>query len=304
MARKLPPLNALRAFEAAGRHLSFSKAAEELHVTPAAISHQIKGLEEWLGVRLFRRLNRQILLTDAGQRYLPGLREGFDSLAVATDRVVAHQSSGALTLSAMSSFSAKWLVPRLPRFRERHPDIDIRLSTNDSLVDFSREDFEVAIRFGRGNWPGVEAIWLLSEDIFPVCSPTLLAGDKPLHRPEDLAFHTLLHDDFYIDWQMWLQAAGLEGINPDQGPAFSDSSFVLQAAIDGQGVALARSVLAQADLAAGRLVRPFDVSLPAGYAYYLVYPSAYADRPKILAFREWLLDEAKPESNPSESGQP
>jgi LysR family glycine cleavage system transcriptional activator len=293
MARFLPPLNALRAFEAAGRHLSFTRAAAELNVTQAAVSHHIKALEERLGISLFRRLNRNLLLTDAGQAYLPQVRDTFDALARATERLMAKDRVGALTASVLPSFAAKWLVPRLGRFREQHPAIDVRLSTDHHMTDFGRENVDVAIRYGQGNYPGLESVRLMTEDIFPVCSPLLVTGDPPLRTPDDLRHHTLLHDDFRVDWRLWLLAAGVTDIDPTRGPTFTDSSMVVQAAVEGQGVALARSVLAANDLAAGRLVRPFDVSLPARWAYYLVYPQASRDNPKIVAFREWLLAEAR-----------
>jgi LysR family glycine cleavage system transcriptional activator len=293
MARFLPPLNALRAFEAAGRHLSFTRAAAELNVTQAAVSHQIKALEERLGISLFRRLNRALLLTDAGQAYLPAVRDTFDALARATERLMARDRVGALTASVLPSFAAKWLVPRLGRFREQHPGIDVRLSADHQMTDFARENVDCAIRYGQGDYPGLESTRLMTEDVFPVCSPLLLKGDNALRTPDDLRHHTLLHDDFRVDWRLWLLAAGVEDIDPTRGPTFTDSSMVIQAAVEGQGVALARSVLAASDLAAGRLVKPFDVSLPARWAYYLVCPRAMRDNPKIIAFRDWLLAEAR-----------
>ena len=292
MARRLPPLNGLRAFEAAARHLSFTRAAEELSVTQAAISHQVKALEERLGVQLFRRLNRALLLTDAGQQYLPELRDAFDRIDAATERLRASDSRGPLTVSVLPSVATRWLVPRLGRFREAHPEIDIRIAADMHLTDFAREDVDAVLRYGRGDWPGLRADWLLSEDFFPVCSPGLLEGSHPLHTPDDLRHHILLHDDDRTDWTMWFLAAGIEGGDTTRGPAFTDSSMVLQAAAEGQGVALGRSALAAADLAAGKLVKPFDISLPANYAYYLACPEATSERPKIVAFREWLIAEA------------
>jgi LysR family glycine cleavage system transcriptional activator len=292
VSRRLPPLNALRAFEAAARHLSFTRAAEELHVTQAAVSHQVKALEERLGVLLFRRLNRALLLTDAGQAYLPAIRDAFDAIAQATRRLKAQETTGTLTVTTLDSFAAKWLVPRLGRFRARHPEIDVRISTSGGLVDFAREDVDLGIRYGRGAYPGLHAVRFLTEEFFPVCSPALVAGDKPLETPADLRHHTLLHDNMRLDWRMWLMAAGVEGVDPTRGPAFSLSSLVVQAAVDGQGVALGRSALVADDLAAGRLVRPFTVSLPADFAYYIVYPAPAARQPKIVAFRDWLLEEA------------
>jgi LysR family glycine cleavage system transcriptional activator len=301
MARTLPPLNSLRAFEAAARHLSFTKAAEELHVTPAAISHQIKGLEAQLGVPLFRRLTRALRLTEAGQAALPAVRDGFDKLAEAVDLMRAHEESGVVTVSTEPSFAAKWLVPRLDRFRAAHPEFEVRLDATDRLADFQRDNVDLAIRYGSGDYPSVEVEKLLSEEIFPVCSPKLLDGPHPLRRPEDLRHHTLIHLDWDLEdvgaptWRMWLLAAGVTDIDFTRGPVFSMNSLALQAAIEGQGVALASSVLVADDLSAGRLVMPFDVSVcdPLDFAYYVVVPKRSAKLPKVAAFRDWLLDEIK-----------
>ena len=300
MSRRLPPLNALRAFEAAARHLSFTRAAEELNVTQAAISHQVKALEERLGVRLFRRLNRALLLSEEGQGYLPPVRDALDAIAVATERLLARDKLGALTVSAAPSFAAMWLVPRLVRFREAHPDIEVRISADDRLTDFGRDDVDLVIRYGRGKYPGLHSIRLMTEDVFPVCAPILLDGPHPLREPGDLRHHTLLHDypigaasgEALADWRMWLLAAGVADVDPERGPAFSHSNLLLQAAIDGQGVALGRTPLVAAEIAAGRLVKPFDLVLPAGFAYFIVCPETAAERPKIAAFRDWLIEEA------------
>jgi LysR family transcriptional regulator, glycine cleavage system transcriptional activator len=293
MSRRLPPLNALRAFEAAARHLSFTRAADELHVTQTAISHQIKALEERLAVRLFRRLPRGLLLTEEAQRYLPPVRDAFDQIAAATEQLGAGGSSGRLTVSVLPSFAAKWLVPRLGRFRATHPDLDLRISASSQLVDFARDDVDIAIRMGRGRYPGLRVDRLFGESMLPVCAPKLLTGARPLRRPGDLREHVLLHDDDHTGWQLWLELAGVEGVDPTRGPIFTDSAMVVQAAAEGQGVALARRVLAAGDLAAGRLVQPFEVSLPHDLAYYLVSPEATAERPRIRAFRAWLLAEAE-----------
>jgi LysR family glycine cleavage system transcriptional activator len=296
MARRLPPLNALRAFEAAARHLSFTRAAEELHVTQAAISHQVKALEEHLGRKLFRRLNRALRLTDDGQAYLPSVSRAFTLLNEATNDLLTKQTPGPLTVSALPSFAARWLVPRLGRFRQIRPDIDLRIDPSADLTDFAAGDVDVSIRYGRGKYPGLRADWLMTEDIFPVCSPALREGAQPLREPGDLVHHVLLHDDGHGDWRTWLLAAGVDGVDPGRGPIFTDSSMLIQAAMAGQGVALARGVLAADELAAGRLVRPFTLSLPTDYAYYFVCPGDTAEQPKIAAFREWLLAESKAES--------
>lgn len=292
MTRRLPPMNTLRAFEAAARHLSFTRAAEELNVTQAAVSHQIRTLEETIGVRMFRRLNRAIRLTEEGQEFLSAVQKALAHLADGMERIAAPGSAGPLTVSVLPSFAWKWLVPRLGRFRQRHPEIDVRVSPSIHLVDFRSDDVDMAIRYGRGDYPGLHSIRLMTEEIFPVCSPALLAGHHPLRTPDDLRYHTLIHDDAYLDWAMWLRAVGIEGVNPQQGPYYTDSAMVLQAAVEGQGVALARGALAADDLLAGRLVRPFTISMPADYAYYIVCPRPAADRPKIAAFRAWLLEEA------------
>lgn len=288
----LPPLNALRAFEAAARHLSFTRAAAELYVTQAAVSHQIKALEEYLGLKLFRRRNRALTLTEDGQAYLPAVRRAFDTLRQATDRLLHTDASGALTVSVLPSFAARWLVPRLGRFLRIHPEIDVRLAPGIELVDFARGDADAAIRYGSGHYPGLRADRLLTEDIFPVCSPDLLQRGHALEKPGDLCHHTLLHADDDADWRTWLLAAGVDNVDPTRGPIYTDSGMVIQAAIAGQGVAVARSVLAADDLAAGRLVRPFELSLPSEYAYYFVCPEAEADRHKVAVFRDWLVAEA------------
>ena len=302
--RRLPPLNALRAFEAAARHLSFTRAAGELHVTQAAISHQIKALEEWLGMALFKRQNRALLLTDAGQAYLPPLREAFDRIQDATARLQARDRSGALTVSTFTSFAAKWLVPKLGRFAAAHPDIEVRLAINDALVDLVSDTVDVGIRYGSGDWRGLRAERLMTEVVFVVCSPRLLEGPAPLRRPEDLRHHTMLHDDLPEDWDTWLEAAGVGGIKARRDLAFNHSEMVLQAAIDGLGVALGRSVLVADDLAAGRLVKPFDLELPTQAAYYLVCLEGTQDRPKVKAFRDWVMAEVAREAAGQAAARP
>ena len=291
MSRRLPPLNALRAFEAAARHLSFTQAAEELNVTQAAVSHQIRGLEDWLGFPLFRRLSRALVLTEAGQILFPEVREAMDILTTAVNRVQRQDSEGVLTVTTMDSFAVSWLVPRLGRFRQSHPDIDVRLVMADRMVDLAREGVDVAIRYGRGSWPGLTVSLLRTEELFPVCAPELLAGGPPLKEPGDLANYTLLHDEMPVDWRDWLAAVGCDTVNPERGPGYSHSNLVLLAARAGEGVALGRSVMVADDLAEGRLVRPFDFALPAPQAYYLACVEGEEDRPKVRAFRDWLEGE-------------
>lgn len=300
MARRLPPLNALRAFEAAGRHLSFSKAAEELHVTPAAISHHIKGLEEQLGVALFRREPRRLLLTDAGQRALPGLREAFDRMAATLSEIRESADGELLTISATPSLASKWLLPRLRSFRQRHPEFDVRLDASPQVVDFNRDtDVDIAIRHGQGDYPNLEVEWLLPTSRIPVCSPSLLDGRYPLRRPQDLRHHTLLHVPWRCcaatdpDWAEWLQTAGVVGVDPERGPRFNEYAYAIQAAIEGEGVVLASDVLVADDIAAGRLVKPFGDSLSdeTPFGYFLVYPPAKARLKRVKHFRSWLVEE-------------
>ena len=291
MSRRLPPLNALRAFEAAARHLSFTQAADELNVTQAAVSHQIRGLEDWLGFPLFRRLSRALVLTEAGQTLFPEVREAMDILTTAVNRVQRQDSEGVLTVTTMDSFAQSWLVPRLGRFRQSHPDIDVRLVMSDRMVDLAREGVDVAVRYGRGSWPGLTVSLLRTEELFPVCAPELLENGPPLKEPRDLAHFTLLHDEMPVDWRDWLAAAGCDEVNAERGPGYSHSNLVLLAARAGEGVALGRSVMVADDLAAGRLVRLFDFALPAPQAYYLACVEGEEDRPKIRAFREWLSGE-------------
>ncbi len=293
------PLNALRAFEAAARHLSFSKAAQELHVTPAAISHQIKGLEERWDCQLFIRNNRNLTLSDAGRLILPDVSEGFAALDRAMTRLGADDDPHALILSASPSVAAKWLLPRLSRFQDAHPEIDVHISANNLVVDFAKDGVDVALRYGRGPYPGLHAEVLLESDLFPVCSPAFLTGDHPLHEPGDLKHHTLLHDDSWavggpaLDWEMWLRAAGVTNVDAKRGPHFDSAGLVVEAAIMGRGVALATDSTAGDDMTAGRLVRPFDISLPLDFKVHFVCLPAALERANVRAFRDWVVAEAK-----------
>ena len=298
MVRPLPPLNALRAFESAGRHLSFTRAAAELNVTPAAVSQQVKALEAQLGVALFRRLTRALRLTEAGRAALPTLSLGFDKLAQGVEEMRARCESGLLTISVSPSFGALWLVPRLERFRGRHPDIEIRIDGTDRRVDLARDEADVALRYGPGGYPGLRVDRLFGQVNTPVCSPALLDTEHPLRRPDDLRHHSLLHIDWKdaeASWRMWLLAAGLHDIDPTRGPRFSLESMAVQAALDGQGVALVGDMLVADELAAGRLLRPFDpgLSTPLTFSYYLLSTKEAAALPKVAAFRDWLLEEAR-----------
>ncbi len=296
MPRRLPPLNALKAFEAAARHESFTKAAAELFVTQGAVSHQVKGLEAELGVLLFQRERQRLKLTEAGRNYLEVVREAFDRIALGTERLLQRQRTNVLTVSTSPNFAAKWLVHRLGRFAETHPEISLRVSASLHQVDFAHEDVDMAIRHGNGVWPGLKVVRLCTEHRIVVCSPRLVAARPGLKRPEDLRHHTLLHLDDRRTWGEWLAAAGVTGVALERGTVLSQASMVLDAAVDGQGVALTRTALAAGDLLAGRLVQPFGPALPAPFAYWIVAPEATAGLPKIVTFRDWLLAEAAADS--------
>ena len=290
MTAWLPSLNGLRAFEAAARHLSFTVAASELNVTQTAISHQIRRLEEELGIRLFVRQNRALALTPQARDYLPGVRAAFNDLRLATDRLL-RKDEHVLTVSTLASLAAKWLLPRLSAFQETHPGIDVRITTSTALVDFRSGDVDAAIRYGRGHWPGVRADWLTADELFPVCSPALLTGNRPLRSPQDLADHTLLHTSgvYDDDWRLWLTAAGLPAdISKLPGLTFDLILMTVQAALDGIGVAMGRTSYVEGDIAKGRLVVPFQITLPTDAGFYLVSPEGRADPPKLAAFRKWL----------------
>lgn len=295
MSRRLPPLNSLRVFEAAARHLSFTRAAEELFVTQAAVSHQIKALEEFLGLKLFRRRNRSLLLTEEGQSYFLDIKEIFSSLSEATDKVLERSAKGALTISLPPSFAIQWLVPRLSDFNNQEPDIDVRIKAVDMDEGSLTEDVDVAIYYGRGNWPGLRVELLYQEQLLPLCSPQVLLNEKPLATIDDLRFHTLLHDTSRKDWKQFVKHYELAGMNVNQGPIFSHSTMVLQAAAHGQGIALGNNVLAQPELDAGRLVAPFEEVLVSKNAFYLVCNEKQADTGRIAAFREWILSKARSE---------
>ncbi len=312
MAQRLPPLNALKAFEATARHLSVKKAAVELNVTPAAVSHQIRTLEEYLDIRLFHRHNRALELTDAARACLPKLREGFDCLAQAVERLRTHTSGGMLTVSAAPSFAARWLMPRLHRFIAAHHEIDVRISARmrrasiDGKVDVAEratietwlDDSDVAILYGHGHYPGLEVHKLLALTVTPICSPQIMSGAHPLRTPEDLQHHMLLHDDtgeMYDGesfWAVWLKAAGVTGIATQHGARFSHAVLAFEAAMDAVGVVVSMPELAAEDLAAGRLIMPFAQQVPLASAYYMVCEEQAKTRPAVVAFCNWLIAEA------------
>lgn len=313
---RLPPLNALRAFEVAARHLSFALAARELHVTPAAISHQIKGLEDGLGHRLFRRLKRGLELTRAGQLLLPKLSEGFGRLGEAVAAVRSLDEEGTLAVSAATSFATRWLAPRLHRFVSAHPELDVRINASTRLIDPGKdelasgdaavgspvEDADIVVRFGTGDYPGFRVDRLMQVSVTPVCSPRLLEGAHEgairLREAADLRQHVLIHDNVRSDdggslWDAWFAAAGVPHADTSHGLRFSHAMLALEAAADGMGVALGMQALAGSDLASGRLVAPLPLSLPLKFAYYIVSDPQSADRPDVAAFRNWLLAEAQ-----------
>lgn len=297
-------LNALRAFEASARHQSFSAAATELNVTPAAVGQLVRSLEDWLGTPLFRRGTRgrsRLVPTEAAELALPDIRAGFDRLSLGLRRLREGSSSGMLTVAASPAFAAKWLLPRIDKFHVDHPETDVRLDTNLKLIDFTAQGVDIGVRYGRGSWPGLVSEKLMDEQIFPVCSPAWLAKHPNLKTPNDLAGKALIHDlsvDAHIgfaSWADWLQRVGATDVDASRGMQINNSAAVLQAAIDGHGVALARSVMAHDDLAAGRLTRLFPaVELTSELAYYIVYREECASLPKIGAFRDWLHQEAAP----------
>ena len=296
MLRRLPALNALKAFEAAARHESFTRAAEELCVTQGAVSHQVKALEAELGIKLFNRERQRLIITEAGRDYLTVLRDAFDRIAVGTERLVQRQTSGVLTVSTSPDFAAKWLVNRLGRFAEAHPGIDLRVSATLHHIDFAREDVDLAVRHGDGSWAGLDVARLSTEQLFAVCSPKLLRGRQRISKPADVLKFPLLHLDDRKDWARWLEAAGVANAELAHGPVLNRASMIIDAAVDGQGIALARTTLAAWDLINGRLVRPLAETLRLSKTYWIVCPKATAALPKIKIFREWLLAEAADDS--------
>src|SRR6516162_11176481 len=270
--RSLPQLNALRSFEAAARHQSFTRAADELCVTQGAVSHQVKALEAELGLKLFNRGLRGLAITEPGRNYLAAVQDAFDRIALGTDRLLQRQQAGIVTVSTSPDFAAKWLVSRLGRFSEAHPEIELKISATMHHADFAREDVDLAIRHGDGNWPGLNAVNLTAEELFPVCSPKLVTSRGGIREPEDVLRFPLLHLDDRFDWSRWLEAAGAPSEGLLHGPILNHASMLIDAAIDGQGIALARTMLAANDLITGRLVRPFRTALPLKNTYWMVCP--------------------------------
>jgi len=293
LATRLPPLNALRTFEAAARRGGFSNAARELHVTPAAVSHQIKTLESHLDVQLFRRLPRGLEITEAGRQLLPHLTRGLDHFARAVEELSSGDIAGPLTINTAPSFAALWLVPRLATFVRAYPDIELCVLAEETAPDLERGQVDIRLPYGMGDYPGLETSLLMREQIFPVCAPSLL-NQLQIRRFSDLRLHTLLHDvntgaeEPTMTWRRWLRDAGVSGVDAGRGLKFGNSMLVVEAALRGQGVALGRTWLVGEHLASGRLVRPLKASRPADYAYYAVTTRAGAKRPRVQAFLGWL----------------
>jgi LysR family transcriptional regulator, glycine cleavage system transcriptional activator len=301
MIELFPGLRSLRAFDASAHHLSFTRAAEDMGVTPAAISHQIKELEAVLGVPLFIRTSRSMRLTREGEILQTATHDSLETLSRALFRIRRLENRKQLKVSASPSVAAKWLVPRLDRFLSTQPGADVRIDVSHAVVDFDREDIDVAIRFGEGKYPGLKADLLFQDTVFPVCSPRIITKGKPLATPRDLLRHPLIHLDWeaigqpWPNWKMWMTAAGIKDFDDKRGLHFGQTSLTVQAAIDGQGVALGDSNLVADDLAAGRLVKPFDLSLraPKQLAYYLITRPNTDDAPMVNAFRDWCIVEAR-----------
>lgn len=288
----LPPLDGLRVFEAAARLGSFNAAAEELNLTPSAVSHRMRSLEAFLGVALFDRRNRRVAPTEAGLAYAAAVRSALETMRAATRRLAGNRRSRPLTLSLAPAFAARWLVPRLGRFQARHPGIELRFATTARLSTFDDGDVDAAVRYGTGDWPDVVTELLMKVDAVPVCAPQLLEDGPPLVVPQDVARHMRVHvTPRPDDWRMWFLVAGVTDVDPTVGPAFEDLPTALEAVAGGFGLVIAdRQIIAQ-DLASGRVVVPFDIDMPSQGAFYFVYPPAHAHDPRVVAFRDWLVEE-------------
>lgn len=295
MKTRLPPTAALRALEAAARHLSYTKAADELHITQSAVSHQIRHTEELWGVKLFERRGRRLVLTQAGQAIAPVVRDFIERIGNTLKELAGTENRSALKVTLLQSFAFKWLVHRLGHFNEKHPDIDVWISTTEDLLDFSIDNVDVGIRLGYGDWPRLHVTPLLREYVFPVCSPRLLEQLGEPAQPEDLLKYPLLKrhsDDICPRWRDWFSDAGVQLKKMPKGTKFPETSMAIQAAIDDQGIALARSAHVADDLASGRLVKLLNVYSPSAVSYFVVCLKGRETEPDICAFREWILEEA------------
>lgn len=297
MLKRIPPLNSLRAFESAARQLSFTKAADELFVTQAAVSHQIKSLENFLSIKLFHRKNRSLLLTEEGQSYFHDLRNIFVDIQDATQRLVAMGAKGAITIATPPSFASQWLVPRLHKFSAKHSDIDVRIKAVDADDGFLDDSVDIAVFYGKGNWPSYYCTKLLSEFLTPMCSPLLLQKGNPLSSLKDLSLHTLLHDNTRAAWKNWLKNFDVKHVNVNQGPIFSHTMLVLQTACMGQGIALSDTVLAKPEIDSGRLICPFKERVESKLSYYIVCKESQAEQTKIKVFSEWMLAQVNDDSS-------
>jgi len=297
--RDLPSLKAIQAFEAAGRLASFTRAADELLVTQGAISRHVRNLEGHLGMPLFNRVGRRLELTPDGRNFLAITGDAFDRIALGIRQLRSRRAADTLTVSMLPSLAAKWLAPRLGDFLASHPEVTLQISASRHFVDFERDGIDAAIRYGRGQWPGVEAQLLIREDVRPVCSPALAAGPPPLRSVDDLARMTLLHSDIREDWRAWLDAAGAPHIEPSRGPHFNEDLTLLQATTDGLGVALGRSALIARDVAEGRLVAPFATVLPTSFSYWLVTPRERTPHKHLPAFVAWVLNQVAADQPPA-----
>jgi LysR family glycine cleavage system transcriptional activator len=295
--RRLPPLNSLKAFEATARHLSFTKAAEELNVTAGAVSQQVKTLEEYLGQKLFKRKNRQIFTTTSAQLCLPHLSAGLDKLAEAMMIIQEHGLDKPLTITIPPTFASRWLMPRLNDFKQKHPEIEVRIDASNEMVDLVNEDIDVGIRFGTGDYAGLDSDFLFSQEVFPVCSPEILKTGPRLKTPEDLKHYTLLHGEYFtkdsaqVDWDMWFATVGINSIDTSHGLHFSQHDLVVQAAIQGHGVALVGSVVIDNDLKEGRLVQLFESRIPLEFSYYFICSKTKTEQTRVKAFRKWVLEQ-------------
>lgn len=290
--RKLPPLNALKAFEAAARHASFTKAAVELCVTQGAVSQQVKLLEDLLGFKLFVREPQGLKPTSAAREYLEVVREAFDRIAIGTAKITRQHKSAILTVSTSPDFAAKWLVHRLGRFSEQHPEIDLRISASLEHIDFAQEDIDLAVRHGKGDWAGLHAVEMFSEMLFPVCSPHLLGARKHPLSEHNILRYPLLHHNDRSGWAHWLKSIQLKLEKPLKGLIFNRDSLLIDAAVSGQGIALSRTTLCAWDVLQGRLIVPFTHKIALPSSYWIVAPELSADPPKVSKFRTWLIAEA------------
>ena len=301
--RRLPPLNSIRAFEATARHLSFSKAANELNVTAGAVSQQVKVLEDYLNLKLFKRKNRMILLTDEAQICLPLLSEGLDKIAQGISTIRDQSDDKPLTITASTTFASRWLLPRLTGFHKEFPGIDVRIEASNLLADLVNDDIDVGIRFGDGNYPNLQTDHLFSQSVIPVCHPSFLEGEHKIEVPEDLKHHTLLHpgnDSFYlndntnIDWEMWFATVGVTDVDLKHGLHYEQYSLLIEAAIAGQGIALVGDTVVNDEIKAGRLIKLFeDTEIPLSFSYHFACSNNKAHLPRVKAFRQWLLGEVE-----------